>query len=66
MKHSVTVLAPAANTTNIDYELSLIFLLLAVYDNWNNDQYRVNTQDQEPIGYYWEGVKIFRESYFYK
>ena len=52
MKHSVTVLAPAANTTNIDYELSLIFLLLAVYDNWNNDQYRVNTQDQEPIGYY--------------
>ena len=27
-----TVLAPAANTTNIDYEQSLIFLLLAVYD----------------------------------
>ena len=27
-----TVLAPAANTTNIDYEQSLMFLLLAVYD----------------------------------
>ena len=27
-----TVLAPAANSTNIDYEQSLIFLLLAVYD----------------------------------
>ena len=46
-----TVLAPAANTTNIDYEQSLIFLLLTVNDNLNNDQYRVNTQDQEPIRY---------------
>ena len=27
-----TVLVPAANTTKIDYEQSLIFLLLAVYD----------------------------------
>ena len=27
-----TVLAPAANTTNIDYKQSLIYLLLAVYD----------------------------------
>ena len=38
-----TVLAPAANTTNIDYEQSLIFY--CSQSTTNNDQFRVNTQD---------------------
>ena len=38
-----TVLAPAANTTNIDYEQSLTFY--CSQSTANNDQFRVNTQD---------------------
>ena len=38
-----TVLAPAANTTNIDHEQSVIFY--CSQSTANNDQFRVNTQD---------------------
>ena len=38
-----TVLAPAANTTNIDYEPSLFFYCLQ--STANNDRFRVNTQN---------------------
>ena len=38
-----TVLAPAANTTNVDYEQSLTFY--CSQSTANNDQFRVNTQD---------------------